>query len=389
MIKMKKMKNRTHSGDWSTERRGKSKKLFLLAVLGAGFTVFPVSAFSPSFVAGSSAENTFTSTTVDGTGTHEIWLDLYGLGSWRTTFEKGGYAALNGNVVFEKDVSDGTAAAENIQDKEYIEGTLGLPAPGGRVVLKAGNSSSINDLDYGTSIRPTWSGEYTYSPGSRRDVQPFIGYSGYYLYQEQGSDDRAAHTASLGLSYDPSIKRGYRLETSATLELWEKDYSEYLEGLEAYTIKTDGTRRDVLIDAEAEINGLAGYFADWAVTIDGGARLSNDDELLTEEEKKDLGNSSLFGGLEGSFSWSPARSLRLSSLLYSDIRRYSDRTTDPAENASTDSLYEVNAGGNIDLDWTPNDRVYFTLGLSGGRTFYNTGYGSWNFGVSGGVEMGF
>ncbi|MFO7849725.1 MAG: hypothetical protein R6V67_07170 [Spirochaetia bacterium] len=363
------------------------KKIILVSVISSVLAVLPASAFAPSFVAGGSAENINSS--VDGIHDSSLWLDLYGIGSWRTTFEEGGYTAVSGNLVLEKNVLSGADGVEAIQDKESLEGLLGLPAPGGRTLFKAGFTSSIKDMSYGTTFRPRWSAEYTYSSEERGSVEPYLRYSGYYLYQELGYEDRTNHTASLGISYDPSIKRGYRIEASGKVELWEDDYTDYLKENTTYDGPAEEQRRDVIASGEAEINGLAGYFADWALTLNGGARISNDDKIFDETEKKEFGNSSVFGGVEGTFSWSPRRGMRLSSVLYADGRLYSDRNEDPAENTAAGSLITLDAGGDIEVDWTPDDRVYFTLGLSGGRRFYNTGYGSWRLGVSGGMEIGF
>ncbi|MDZ7794512.1 MAG: hypothetical protein U5P10_12720 [Spirochaetia bacterium] len=344
-------------------------------------SVVPLAAFSPTFIVGTSAEysdySEYNST---------IWYDLYGIGSWRTAFDGGGYAALNGNATLEYNPQSGVT-----QDEENLDVAVGLPFTGGTMLFETGFNSTLDNSSYGTTFRPKWSGKYTYSPGSssRKVVEPYIEYSGYYVYQELGVEDRSSHSASLGLSYDPSIKIGYRLEASGTAEFYGEDYTQNLS--DTYVLQGEANRQDIIAAGEAEITGLAGYFADWSLRLNGGKRISNDEEYLSEANLKKDGTDAVFGEVEGSFSWSPTRELQLSSLLYTQGRRYTDRKAlDENEFPTTEELTQLDVGGGLEADWTPNDQIFFVLRGSAGKTFSNDpNYDTWNFSISGGIEYGF
>ena len=344
----------------------KSIQLFVLAVGVFIGSVVPLAAFSPTFIVGTSAEysdySEYNST---------IWYDLYGLGSWRTAFDGGGYASLNGNATLEHNPRSGET-----QDEENLNAAVGLPLSGGSLLFEAKFNSTLDDSSYGTTFNPQWSGKYTYSPGSsnRNAVEPYLEYSGYYIYQELGAEDRSSHSASIGVNYDPSIKIGYRLEASGSAEFYGE---------------TD--RQDIIAAGEAEITGLAGYFADWGLQLNGGKRISNDEEYLAEANLKLEGTDAVFGEVEGSFSWSPIRELQLSSLLYTQARSYTDRkANDESSTLTTEELTQLDLGGGLEADWTPNDQVFFVLRGSAGKTFSNDPYyDTWNFSISAGIEYGF
>src|SRR6056297_1183898 len=236
------------------------KNTIQIVVLVVGIfmgSVVPLAAFSPTFIVGTSAEysdySEYNST---------MWYDLYGLGSWRSAFDGGGYVSLNGNAALEYN-----SQSKATQDEENFNAAVGLPFPGGSILFEAGFNSALDNSSFGTIFRPEWSGEYTYSPGTNNGnaVEPYIEYSGYHLYQELGVEDRTSHSSSLGVSYDPSIKIGYRLEASGTAELYGE---------------TD--RQDIIAAGEVEITGLAGYFADWSLRLNGGKLISNDKEYLAD-----------------------------------------------------------------------------------------------------------
>ncbi|MCF7914328.1 MAG: hypothetical protein K9L66_04090 [Spirochaetaceae bacterium] len=324
------------------------KRFIQIIALVAGVfmgSAMPLAAFSPTFIVGTSAEYSDYSE-YDST----MWYDVYGIGSWRTAFDGGGYASLNGNATLEYNPQ-----SEVTQDEENIDAAVGLPFLGGSMLIETGFNSTLDNSSYGSTFRPEWSGKYTYSPGTgnRNVVEPYIEYAGYYLYQELGTEDRSSHSASLGVSYDPSIKIGYRLEASGTAELYG-----------------ESDRRDIIAAGEAEITGLAGYFADWSLRLNGGKRISNDEAYLAD---------SIFGEVEGGFSWSPTRELQLSSRLNAQGRSYTDQ-----------ELTQLDVGGSLEADWTPNDQIFFVLRGSAGKSFSNDPiYDTWNFSIGGGIEYGF
>lgn len=344
-------------------------------------SLVPLAAFSPTFIVGTSAEYLDYSE-----NNPAIWYDLYGIGSWRTAFDGGGYASLNGNATIEYNSRSGLT-----QDEENLNTAVGLPFPGGSMLFEAGFNSSLDNSSYGTTLRPEWSGKYTYSPGSsnKTTIEPYIEYSGYSVSQELGAEDRSSHSASLGVSYDPSIKIGYHLEAMGRVELYEEDYTQNLS--DTYLLVGEASRQDIIAAGEAEITGLAGYFADWSLRLYGGKRISNDEEYLSETDMELEGTDSVFGEIEGSFSWSPIRELQLSSRLYTQALGYTDRkASDKGGGLKNEELAQLEAGGSFEADWTTDDRLFFILRGSAGRTFSNDpNYDAWTYRISAGIEYGF
>jgi len=357
-------------------------RLFLI-ILGFFCFVMPVSAFSQIIILGGSAEHI---SYEGGAGT--LWLNGYGIGSWRTAFEDGGYTAIDGyaNIAVSPE-GDGL-----VQDDESLTATLGLEVPGGMWESTAGLDASIDDITYGMVLRPNWSSRYTFSQdtvkSSRTELEPYLEYSGYSLSQEQGPQDRLSHTAALGLSYDPSIKRGYRMEISGNTTQWGDDYTDYLSS--ETVLRSDEHRQDVTASGELEITGLAGYFADWGITLSGGATHTNDQVYLAEGDMKRYGNDVAFGGIDGEFSWSPKRELGISSLLYGEGRHYFDRRAEKEDGTlGTEALTAIDIGGRLKFDFIQKDNSSFILELSGGRTISNDpSVDTWKFSVSGGIEFG-
>jgi hypothetical protein len=259
------------------------------------------------------------------------------------------------------------------------------------VEFMAGLESSLDDRYYGTVLRPEWGVEYAFSGarGTDNSLEPYLGYNGYYSYQENGRQDRLSHSGTLGLDYEPSVRRGYTLEMRAVHEAWSGDYRSYLE--DVYGVKTDTLRRDFIASGKAEVRGLAGYFADWRLSCTAGSRMVNDQRYFTDTEEKQYGSDRVFGNLEGELNWSPVREMGLSALIYADGSRYLRRrayTQDGVMSKST--LVSFDVGGSLEADWTANDELFFVLELYGGKTLSNDpDYESWNFGLRGGIEYGF
>ncbi|MCF7929229.1 MAG: hypothetical protein K9L68_10670 [Spirochaetales bacterium] len=351
--------------------------LFLLAA-----TALPLAAFPPTFVLGGTAENIWSPET-----TSTLWIDLYGSGSGRTALDNG-YVALSGSATASYSPAAFETGSGSFQDKEQLEGTLGLKSPGGLTVLQAGITSSIHNLLYGTVLEPEWSLRYSFQEGL--PVAPYIRYDGYYLYQSDpaaGTEDRLSNSLAAGFEYDPSIRMGYRMEAGGRLELWQDE-----QLLDSAGNETGEHRRDIIGFTEVEVTGLAGYFADWSVLLDGGMIFSNDNRYLSDTgELEEKSADAAFGGIEGSISWGPTRELQLESLLYADFRRFLSRKARNTDGSlASEKLMKVDTGGSIQVDWTNDDIVYYILQVSGGRTFSNDpAYDSWHLGISGGVEFGF
>ncbi len=354
-------------------------KVTLILLIIAGFAVSSVSAFSPTLIGGTTIEH------IRYSDSQSLpWYRLYGIGSWRTTLAENGYAAVNGNA----ELSYTDSGAGSFTDSEALEGTLGFIGERGTTVLDIGFSSSIDDPDSGTVLNPEWSLEYTLSPRQHSPaLEPYLRYSGDYLYQELASGDRLSHEAALGLLYKPSITRGYRLEVAGTGTYWNERYLFDSGGGE-----TDTLRRDYRAAVEAEANGLAGYFADWSLIFSGGALFSNGNYYQVDLATLQADSyDAWFSGFEAEWSWSPSRSVQFASSLYTESRHYLHRESLNEDGSlGGELLSTVNTGARFEADWTPDDRVYFILALFGGKTFSNdSNYDAWSMGISGSIEYGF
>ena len=365
-----------------TKSPNRFKKSIVLVIIFFLCVTVHVSAFPPTFILGSSLDYNDADDNED-----QLWYGLYGVGSWRSTIGQGGYTALSGN--FNARYSD--EESRSFDDSESLKGTLGFPVPAGMLLIESAISSSFDDVDYGTVLRPQWSTRYNLWKGPHYNIplSPYLIYSGFYLYQELGVQDRFSHEIGIGVTYDPSIKIGYRFELTGKAELWNGDYTEDLS--EFYTLESTTKRTDVATSAEVEVNGLAGYFADWSVLFRGGSRLSNDEQYLSDDLMETEGTDTFFVYTEGVLSWSPTRQIGLSSSLYAEVKKYMDRNA-YADDGSLGStpLSLLDVGGNLEFDWTPNNKLYFLGSVSGYKTFSDgPNYDGWNYGVSVGIEYGF
>lgn len=354
------------------------KTTVIITIFLTGWALSSLAAFSPTLIAGSSAEQIYYSAT-DSSQRYRF----YGIGSWRTTLTENGYAAVEGNA----ELSYSPEMDSVLSDSEKLSATIGFSGAAGTTVLDIAFLSSIDDADFGTTANPEWSAEYRFSSRSGSfAVEPYVGYSGEYLYQELGTTDKSVHTASLGIAHNPSIMRGYRLELTGSGTFWNEKYLYDPVGSESDTL-----RRDYETAVEAEVNGLAGYFADWSLIIDGGVLLSNGNSLTGLGTVQNDSFDAWFNGVEAEWSWSPARSVQFSAHLYSETRSYLQRKVLNEDGSiGSDLLSTVNIGGNVTADWTPDDRMYFILSLFGRRTFSNdVNFEAWNMGISGSVEYGF
>lgn len=355
-----------------------SKTTVVITVFLTGWALSSLAAFSPTLIAGSSIEHI----NYSAADSYQ-WYRFYGIGSWRTTLTENGYAAVEGNA----ELSYSPANDGLVNDSEALSATVGFIGARGTTVLDIGLLSSIDNAEFGTIVNPEWSAEYTFSPQSGSSaIEPYLGYSGEYLYQEQGKNDKSVHTASLGIAYNSSIVRSYRLELAGTGTFWNENYLYDAGGSE-----TDTLRRDYEAAVAAEASGLAGYFADWSLLIDGGLLLSNGNSLTELGAVQTDSFDAWFHGIEAEWSWSPTRALQLSASAYSERRAYLQRKALNEDGSIGNNLLStVNIGGNIAADWTPDDRIYFILSLFGGKTFSNDpDYDYWNMGISGSVEYGF
>lgn len=340
----------------------------------------PLAAFSPTFLLGSSAE------LITSSGSsNDLWWDLYGIGSWRTAFNSGSYLAIDGDLLVERLVSD----SDKLQDEESLHAEYGLPMLGGRSVFETSLYSSLRDASDDSSLQSRWAAEHFFTgtkteQGSR--ITPYIGYSGSYLYEDLKTRDRFSHIASLGVSIEPSILRQYRFELAAGTELWTEDYI-----LDESGSATEELRKDLLADIEGEITGMIGYFTDWSTVINLGIRLSNDNRLTELGDVQAEASDFLHTEIEGAVSWGPSRSLQLSGQLYLEGQGYLERAAlNPDGSIGSEALLTLNLGSSFSLDWSLNDDLFFTLSLSGGRTFSNEAdYEVWNVSLSGGIEYGF
>ena len=359
----------------------KWKKMLLTSLFLLAVALSSLYAFSPTLLAGTSLEH-ITYSEADSA----LWYQAYGAGSWRTALYESGYLSVTGDAQLLYTEQNGG----RFGDSESVQLTYGVLEDRRSTILEIGLDSSIDDVNYGTLLNPDWSVTQTFTLPARAvtssETELYLRYSGEYLYQEMGSNDKTVHEAAVGMWYDPSIMRGYRLELAGTGSYWKEKKLFDSGGSE-----TDSLRRDYQLVLEAEVNGLAGYFADWSLILTGGTLFSNGNYLTDLGSVQEEGFDAWFNGFEAEWSWSPSRSLQLSSSLYAEIRRFLHREAlNDDGSLSGELLSSVDTGAQVEADWTPDDRIYFILSLFGGRTFSNDpNIDSWNLGLRASVEYGF
>lgn len=225
----------------------------------------------------------------------------------------------------------------------------------GQLSLQGGFNGSWSGTFDGQSpyFRPDWRIGYEHG---RDDFLTTVSYSGYYLYQPDGSEDSLFQGLALGLNLDPSVRFHYGFKLLGGWEYWPEE-----------------NRNDVLGSIEAGMGGLIGYFHDWSTAAQGGVRWSQDNS-----------EGNLFVAVDTEWAWSPHRQLsfELGAFARGEIFCWAAGTPDVPT--------ALSAGFDFRGDWTPNDRLFLVTELSASRRFASEpGESGWMLLARAGVEFSF
>lgn len=304
---------------------------------------------------------------------------------WRTggrsALARGGYAGFNALI----GVDYFGAPVDEVQDTEFLEGDLALPAGSNRLELAAAWLSSVQYAgDADAYAEPEWSILYRITDG-RDAPKPYIGYRGSYRVESGGDDDRLTTIGVIGMDYEPSVRMGGGVELAAGAQRWPESEIATASGGTARAM-----RIDYLYAATGRVGGLLGYFLDWKSELSVLLRDSNADRYLVTVSELDRDSEDrIEAGASVDVRWTPTRRTGLStgigvtSDLYTDRRATTEDGTPRGEN-----LVVTTVDGALGMDWTPDDRVFLVFEASGHRTVSSeSALASWSFGADVGVEF--
>lgn len=359
----------------------KWKCAIFLIVLSPGVAGV-LDALPPSLVLGAYAEGG-DSSLAPSLGTPYSDARIQGIFGWRQALAPGSYLAITSQAAFAPYLT----WVQGYVDGEILNLELGLPAPGGTVILDAGaDNSFVNQTGVGSYGQPAWSAEYRRARDAG-GLQPSLSYLGSYLYETAGADDHLSETLRLKVDRSTSV----RLDTYAALkggwELWTEQ-----QAFDGSGVATGSQRQDWVVDLSAGARGFAGFALDWSADASAGVRFSDASTSSTAVSQLVLpGGSRLTAAAKSSGSWTPNRylSLTLSANLQEDW--YFERYGLNADGTTGDSRLSVfSAGGGLKVDWTPDNVFYIVIQANVSRSFANDpGVAEWGGVLSTGVEYAF
>lgn len=273
-------------------------------------------------------------------------------------------------------------SGEDVQDGEFLFGELFFPWQEVTLLVKGDLYSSLNDPVYSRYAEPSWEMEFAFpgrdsSEGDRFGLVPALAYSGSWIYQESGGDDRLANQLAASFSWLGASFRNYTVELRGESLYWFESYL-----LNESGVPTETRRSDLSVSLFGEAKGLAGYFLDWDLQVQGGIQLTNDNILSS-----DLG----FYTLQALLSWSPVRKVNIRSNLYGEGRFWFHQMVEEEDGSLSDiPLQRHDLGCSLDGELTFNDRLYLLLGFSGELNLSNDpALQGWSVSISAGLEYSF
>jgi len=218
-----------------------------------------------------------------------------------------------------------------------------------------------------------------------KTVRPFLSYEGYYLYQPTDIEDALFQGGLAGLVIQPGILTRYRISIGGGWEGWI-DYPLY----DSSGDDTGEMRNDALIKVQAEADGILGYFGNYRIKIASDIRFSNSNRYISSLSHLE-GNSESRVVLteESNLGWSPKRQLNLQWGVRARQDLYFEREAlDQNGSLTGETLNILFFGGSFQIDYTPNDRLYFVVGTYGGFSLSNDpGEKDWSFVIRTGIEF--
>ncbi len=289
----------------------KNKLIFLsllLSLIGSSLLY----ALPPSFFAGVYTDYKIDSASEAAGGAFD--LALYGFFSHRALLDNGGYISTKASATL-----SGLLSNDTLHDVESAQVMLALPVAVHQFEFTtAVDSSIIGSESAGAEVKTQWQALYRFLRG-RRALNPYAAYTGAYLYQNLGSENRMYHGGRIGFVYNPKLEITYAASLDVGMEHW-----------------IDGLRDDLLVDAQVEIDGLIGYFLTWGAAVDFRFLTSTDSTV-----------SGFSGAFSGELGWNPTRKINLTLGLNANQQFLTD-----------DQSLATYVGSIVRVDYNPVDSLY-------------------------------
>ena len=238
------------------------------------------------------------------------------------------------------------------EDRSFLSLILGGAAPGGpRWRAEAGCSLSAADL----LVAPEWSLQVRGSQGSQDSAALWARYEGAAVFDGDDEEDHLLQVLRLGVTADPSIRFGWRVDAGALGRLWWQ--------WPLYTpagVQGDEWRRDVDLAARVSLNGLAGYFGEWSLDTAVTRRFSDANRWPgdLEERSEDRWTAGLGAGV----GWSPTAAVGIELGASVEGALYPYRAALDAAGAPTGAeLRTLSLSADLRADWSPDGRRYLFL----------------------------
>ncbi len=349
------------------------RKIFFLTA--AFYLSFNTAAFEPVYHAGvSGSVNRYSDSSDDS-----IFTGLSGDVFQRETFNEGYYSWYAGTVI-DLNLSDDN----EYKDMEKLSVDLhlerGLFEYEGRSSIKF----SLNSIDYGAYFQPDWGGSVFFIPDSPYSLK--FDYNGSIIYQEDYYEDRVINSFGISAGYDPSFK----FSSSVALKGIVENYSEYYL-FNSFGNETSSKRFDRKLSAEISAGGTAGYFAEWEITAETGFQDSNANRFSSayglDEDSEDL----ISYTLSSLWSFSPLSSVEIGAEGFAGYLYYTDRKALDDDGGMGDSNLTVfKTGGTLDLGWTKNNLLFWSIYTSFYRSFSaDPEFDEWGLETGAGIEYSF
>ena len=251
-----------------------------------------------------------------------------------------------------------------------------------------GSSSAVfsfHNIDYSVYANPDWRASVIYTPPESLYSME-INYTGSFVYQDTGMEDRLINTLEIMGLYDPSLRFG----TSVSLKGGIENYSEYYR-INNSGAETDSLRTDKFITASLLFEGLAGYFSDWE--FKGRIKLldSNANRFLALSGLENDSEDYTSFRFDAVYNWSPLISLELNWSGFCEYFKYSERNEVNSSGIFTGSELKVlDTGGIFEAGWTMDNSLFWIFSVSLFKSFSSDpSFDEWSSRIGGRLKYSF
>jgi hypothetical protein len=226
-------------------------------------------------------------------------------------------------------------------------------------------------------------------PGDFTRPELWFAYQGQLLYQPDASDDNFYEGARLGFTRTPASDFEYTVSLGGGWKLWPETFI-----YELGTGLTENMRNDLIIDVQSKLSGLWGFFTAWKLTSQVQYVYSQANRFLTTTTPNQINGRSedkVSLLLSSELTWNPTRNFAFDLSFSGQPQFYLYREAlDNNGELLGEKLWLVYLGGEIRLDWTPDNRFYLVLAGEGGINLANDpAEKNWFIKINGGVELSF